>query len=94
MKKLFTTPLLTKYSIILLLSSIIFAFNSCRKADKIEDLQSPEIVVSNNIENRFFNEHNSADPMVQNITAYIKRKNDSLQFVEKNCWANWVSPVG
>ena len=83
MKKLFTAQLLPQFSILLFLTSIIFTFNSCRKADKIDNLQSPEIIVSNNIENRFFNAHSSADPMVQNITAYIKRKNDSLKFVEK-----------
>lgn len=56
----------------------IALINGCRKTDRIENIPSV-----NNTEKRFFNEHQSSDPLVQAINKFFSRKNETKHFVEK-----------
>ncbi|HMU46578.1 MAG TPA: hypothetical protein PKC72_09430 [Chitinophagaceae bacterium] len=56
----------------------IALINGCRKTDRIENIPSV-----NNTEKRFFNEHQSSDPLVQAINKFFVRKNETEHFVEK-----------
>ncbi|HQV06503.1 MAG TPA: hypothetical protein PKW62_07070, partial [Chitinophagaceae bacterium] len=62
--------------------------NGCRKTDKI---MKPPVTVNNNnnVEQRFFNEHTSTEPLINALNGFLQRTNDTLHFVEKT-----VSRIG
>ncbi|MCB0716712.1 MAG: hypothetical protein KDC06_11955, partial [Chitinophagaceae bacterium] len=89
MRKVFMRSSVATFFLILIvcIAAAVVA-NGCRKTDKI--MQPPVTGnTNNNVEQRFFNEHRSADAAEAALVGFIKRKNEKQHFV-----ATTVSRIG
>ena len=84
----FFSPFATLTTILIVCVLAAVVVNGCRKTDK---LMQPPITgnTNNNVEQRFFNEHRSADAAEAALVGFIKRKNEKQHFV-----ATTVSRIG
>ena len=66
------------FGVLIILTIVLFV--ACKKMDSLITAPKQD---ANRIEEKFFNSHRTADPVENALVNFIKRKNDSLHFVEK-----------
>ena len=80
-RKYIKSPFATFCMIQLVCFSAILIINGCRKTDNL--VATPETVIVNNVEQKFFTNNASIDPLVKTLNGFLRKKNDTLKFVEK-----------
>ncbi|MEZ5034641.1 MAG: hypothetical protein R2796_06605 [Chitinophagaceae bacterium] len=71
----------TLTTILIVCISAAVVVNGCRKTDKLVETPINTNNNNNSVEEKFFNNHVSAEPLVKALNGFLQRTNDSLHFV-------------